>query len=41
MDIEFCLEPTESEVQIGYPGKMSRIQYKNRADPDTRVNDAY
>lgn len=28
MDIEFCLEPTESEVQIGYPGKMSRIQYK-------------
>lgn len=28
MDIEFCLEPTESEVQVEYPGKMSRIQFK-------------
>ena len=26
MDTEFCLEPTESEVKVGYPGKMSRIQ---------------
>lgn len=30
MGNEFCLEPTESEVQEGYPGKMSNTQFKKQ-----------
>lgn len=28
MENELCLEPKESEVQEGYPGKMSNTQLK-------------